>query len=252
MSARDAESQLSLLQERPDSAGFEVRRSSRARRLSIRVFPHGRVEVVVPPRTSANTVSRFVAANKSWIERTLSNMAAAGASADLAMPDEIRFQAPVEQWAVDYRTTTRNRLTQSAEPAGGRLELAGPQPRGPIARARLRRWVVEQGKRLLLPQLADLAREHGFRYQHAGIGRQRTRWGSCSAQGRIRLNCGLLFLPEHLARHVMLHELCHLRVLNHSRRFWRELDSLETGARALDQEMNSAWSCVPGWLYYGD
>jgi len=249
---RDADPQLSLLRERPDSAGFEVRESRRARRLSIRVFPHGRVEVVVPPRTGADAVSRFVADNRAWIERTLSNMAAAGASADLAMPDEIRFQSPSEHWIVGYRTAQANRLTQAAKPPGGRLVLAGPEPKGRTARDRLRRWVLEQGKRLLLPQLEDLAREHGFRYRHAGIGRQRTRWGSCSAQGRIRLNCGLLFLPEHLARHVMLHELCHLRVLNHSRRFWRELDSVESGARALDQEMNSAWAHVPGWLYYGD
>jgi predicted metal-dependent hydrolase len=50
----------------------------------------------------------------------------------------------------------------------------------------------------------------------------------------------------------MLHELSHLRVLDHSPRFWRLLDSLVPDARALDAEMSRAWSRVPGWLFYGD
>jgi predicted metal-dependent hydrolase len=242
--------QLCLFEERSASAGFEVRRSRRARRLSIRVFPHGRVEVVVPPRTRADEVERFVAGHRAWIERTLAAMAATGAAGDLAVPEWLEFPLAGESWRIVHRSGRRLRLTSRTFAGGGVIDLTAPEREGVPARRRLRAWVVEQGRRLLLPRLAALAARHDLVYARAGVGRQKTRWGSCSAAGAIRLNCSLLFLSPTLAEYVMLHELCHLRVLDHSPRFWRLLDSLQPGARALDEEMRHAWSRVPGWLHY--
>ena len=252
MSAAPPGDQLPLFEERAAQAGFEVRRSRRARRLSIRVFPHGRVEVVVPPRTRADEVERFVTGHRAWIERTLATMADTGVAGDLALPERLVFPGAGETWRVVHRAGPRLRLTSRTAAGGGVIDLIAPEREGQPARRRLRAWVVEQGCRLLLPRLATLAARHDLVYRRAGIGRQKTRWGSCSAAGSIRLNCSLLFLPPGLAEYVMLHELCHLRVLDHSPRFWRLLDTLQPGARALDGEMSRAWSRVPGWLFYDD
>ena len=246
------DAQLPLFGEGGHAAGFEVRSSRRARRLSIHVFPHGRVEVVVPPRTRVSEVERFVAGHRAWIDRTLASMAATGAAAELALPRRIGFAAVPECWRVDRRAGPRLRLETHAEPGGGTIRLTAPVRGDGQARRRLRAWVAEQGRRLLLPRLATLSREHGLAYRRAGIGRQKTRWGSCTAAGDIRLNCALLFLPSDLADYVIRHELCHLRVLNHSPRFWRQLETIQPRARALDRRMREAWSRVPGWLFYGD
>jgi hypothetical protein len=63
----------------------------------------------------------------------------------------------------------------------------------------------------------------------------------------VSVNRNLLFLPPELAEHVLLHELCHLREMNHSPRFWRLLEALdaETGKRKV--ELRSAWKYVPSW-----
>jgi hypothetical protein len=80
--------------------------------------------------------------------------------------------------------------------------------------------------RELPSRLRDLARAHGFTVAAVSIRNQRTRWGSCSASGRISLNWRLIQLPPAVCDYVLLHELTHLRHHNHSARFWRELARL--------------------------
>lgn len=72
-------------------------------------------------------------------------------------------------------------------------------------------------------RLRDLAEKHGFTYTRVTIRRQKGRWGSCSSKGTISLNIKLARLPDDLQDYVMLHELVHTRVQNHSREFWKEL-----------------------------
>jgi predicted metal-dependent hydrolase len=92
--------------------------------------------------------------------------------------------------------------------------------------------VVAAAKRKLKARLNALAGEHGFTYGRVFIRNQRTRWGSCSFQNNISLNIRLVLLPEHLMDYVILHELAHTRVKNHSAVFWQELDRYVGNAKA--------------------
>jgi predicted metal-dependent hydrolase len=81
-----------------------------------------------------------------------------------------------------------------------------------------------EARKRIIARLAELAKQYGFIYNKVSIRNQRTRWGSCSAKGSINLNIKLVALPPELSDYVILHELVHTRVHNHSRRFWQELD----------------------------
>lgn len=81
-------------------------------------------------------------------------------------------------------------------------------------------------RRKLFQRLEELADWHGFAYNKVFIRNQKTRWGSCSTSNNINLNIKLALLPDELLDYVILHELLHTRIKNHSREFWRELDQL--------------------------
>jgi len=118
--------------------------------------------------------------------------------------------------------------------------------------AALRRWLARHATKALSPWLENLAEQTGLRYTDLAIKNQRTRWGSCSSNGRISLNCKLLFLPRELVGYVLVHELCHLWAANHSERFWAHLRQCEPAADSLHGRMRGAWRFVPAWAQTGN
>lgn len=94
-----------------------------------------------------------------------------------------------------------------------------------------------QAKAELPPRLDELARKYGFHYNQVRIKHNSSNWGSCSAKGNINLNLNLMRVPEDLRDYVMLHELCHLRYMNHGPEFHALLEHVCPGHRDLQQRL---------------
>jgi predicted metal-dependent hydrolase len=90
----------------------------------------------------------------------------------------------------------------------------------------LEAWFREEAARRLPARLRDLSSTLGVRPRRIKIRVQKSRWGSCSMDGEINLNWRLVLLPSALADYILVHELCHLRHLDHSPSFWRLVASL--------------------------
>ena len=84
----------------------------------------------------------------------------------------------------------------------------------------------KRAKAYLPVRLAELAAEHGFTYNQVRIKHNVSNWGSCSVKGNINLNLNLMRLPQDLQDYVMLHELCHLKHMNHGKEFHALLESI--------------------------
>ncbi|HUO50464.1 MAG TPA: SprT family zinc-dependent metalloprotease [Candidatus Paceibacterota bacterium] len=75
-------------------------------------------------------------------------------------------------------------------------------------------------RHLVARRIMLLNERYGFRFSKIVIRNQKSRWGSCSHAGVLSFNYRLVFLPEHLADYVIVHELCHLAEMNHGKKFW--------------------------------
>ena len=78
----------------------------------------------------------------------------------------------------------------------------------------------KKAREILSKELDDCAKKYGFKYRSLKMSSAKRRWGSCSYINNINLNIELTNIPEHLREYVMLHELCHTKVKNHSEKFW--------------------------------
>jgi predicted metal-dependent hydrolase len=171
-------------------AQLQIRESARVRRARIVVAANRPVEVVVPPGTPAAWIERFVGRHRPWIERR---------QAELAGVPSLGLQRPGVAW-----------LHGQAVPAPSGDAVA---------------WYRRQARR----ELTEIAHSEGERLGLTGwsrirIGDQRSRWGSCSSRGTLSFSWRLVLAPRWVAEYVVVHELCHLRHMDHSPRFWRLVD----------------------------
>jgi predicted metal-dependent hydrolase len=244
--------QLRLFETANISSAWHVRISRRARRLSVRVYPGGRVEVVVPPGASAIAVQRFVGTHRAWIDRRVADLSAAHGPLSQLRPSSIGLSAINRRYLVDYEpgSAVREMEQVGVRLAGeGCLTVSGTSEDARAVPRALQRWLHEVAQTELSRELGLLAQEHGFSFRRVQIRRQRTRWGSCSVAGTISLNVCLLFQEPEVLRYLLIHELSHTRHMNHSPRFWALVQSLQPDYRRLDRELLRGWQRVPGWVF---
>lgn len=87
-------------------------------------------------------------------------------------------------------------------------------------KADLSRWYRSFARAHLTIRITELSAAHRLPFNRLFIRSQRTKWGTCSTKGNISLNWRLVFAPKYVGDYVILHELLHTKVLNHSHRFW--------------------------------
>jgi predicted metal-dependent hydrolase len=198
-------------------------RHRRARHYVLRLQGDASLRVTVPRGGTVKEAERFVREKAGWIEKeryrvALRRAAAGGRDARRIVLRGVECAIEVEER--DGGAVARAGGLQVALPSAG----AAPVP---AIERQLRRLAAEELPRRLL----ELANANGHQVTGVTVRGQRTRWGSCSPTGRISLNWRLLQLPPAVADYVLLHELTHLRHLNHSRRFWQELERVCPGHR---------------------
>jgi len=164
----------------------------------------------------------------------------------LQVPESISLLGVNQNWSVVYEPgNQRLKLMERDELT---LVVQGDYQDKDNLRQALNTWVKKQGQKYLKPWLTLIAQEMGLSYSAVSIRLQKKRWGSCSAKGAISLNAGLLFLPDFLVRHVLIHELTHLMHLNHSSLFWADVAKFDADYLSHRKSIRHYAKDVPAWL----
>ena len=160
------------------------------------------------------------------------------------MPVPVQVSVPGTLYFVRNRRARRYILRVDVD---GRVRVTiprgGSRREGSAFAAAQREWIRRQQSRLestvgppaaaaeLPPRLLALAARHGLAVARVSIRSQRTRWGSCGPDGHISLNWRLVLMPEWVSDYVLIHELMHLRRLDHSPAYWRLVEAACPGYR---------------------
>jgi predicted metal-dependent hydrolase len=191
---------------------YAIQRSTRARYARIEVDAAG-VRVIVPERMPLREVAPFVARKQRWIERTLRRYRQAEADApsvELADGGSVPY--------LGAELTLRVRV--EAGRVRSHVARRGDERGEDAVREALERWYRRQARAEIAPRLDAATARAGTRYTGLSIRGQRTRWASCSSRGAMSFNWRLLLAPPEIVDYVVEHEVAHLEVLGHSRRFW--------------------------------
>lgn len=191
-------------------------RNPRARRYVLRLQPDGAARVTIPRGGSAAEARRFAERNTAWLERQSQRLA-------------MRSSRPKE-WLIGTQILFRGvpvSIEAGANGERGLIRLGGEIVRVTDAEADLRPTIERHLWRVAATELPPRVLHYAAMYQlpvrRITVRNQKSRWGSCSRRGTISLNWRLIQTPPQVQDYIVLHELCHLREMNHSVRFWREV-----------------------------
>lgn len=216
---------------------IELRRHARAKRLTLRLAPHGgAVQITLPRWCAASDAVAFAADRREWLEAQLAKIPA---TEDPLARGTLRYRGASLAIAWNREEPRRPALTD------GTLRLGGPQET--VAR-RLQRWLEGEALRLMDDDLAHYCALAGIAVPELRLTRARKRWGSCSAEGTVRINWRLVQAPDHVRRSVVAHETAHLVHFDHSPQFHGLLGELYEG----NIEDANAWLRGQGRTLYCD
>ncbi len=192
-------------------------RNRRARRYVLRLRSDGTARVAIPRGGSVEEARRFAERNVPWLERQLLRQ-----SAEAKLP---------RKWIVGSEILFRGDLVRLQLDPGGQNILVGSESVPAAGHLSDFRPAIERHLRQLaaheLPKRTlELAAQHQLAVKRVSVRNQRSRWGSCSRRGTLSLNWRLIQTPAFVRDYIIWHELAHLKEMNHSEHFWKEVERL--------------------------
>ena len=201
---------------------IEIEKVIRSRRttLALEITEQGTLVVRAPLATHDATIHRIVEKHRTWI-KTQTRRAKAR-----------RFETPPKTFVEGERFPYLGvpyplRLVEAQEtPLKLTEEFLLLKSARPNAREIFERWYRTKALTFITDTARRLAERHAFRFERVKITGARKRWGSCSPKGTLNFSWRLILAPPPVVEYVVIHELVHLVERNHSRRFWRRVESL--------------------------
>jgi len=200
---------------------IEVNQIVRSKRktLALIVRPDGSLIVRAPLRTSEKSIRDFIESHAEWFEKKQ-------AEARAVLPPAPRQYVPGERFMYLGHAYPLEIVQGQRQPIqlDGTFKLA--ESAQDKAAPAFERWYRAQARQILNERVSLFAGQYDFQYGKIGITSARTRWGSCSANGSLNFSWRLVLAPIEAVDYVVVHELVHTVFHNHSKRFWKKVETI--------------------------
>jgi predicted metal-dependent hydrolase len=191
-------------------------RNRRARRYLLRVLADASVRITIPRAGSLAEAQVFAERNLSWIEGQLQGLAKQSCvSREWLIGTELLVRGKTVK--IEQMTRTEDRLIRFGDEI---IKVSNPRA---DLRTEIENHLWKLAGKEFPPRVVTHAAMHQLNVHRVSVRNQKSRWGSCSRRGAISLNWRLIQAPTFVCDYVILHELMHLREMNHSTKFWREV-----------------------------
>lgn len=217
----------------PDSdlTATVVRSKNRERTVSLGVDPSGKVVITAPASTPLETIVEITLSKSDWINKHLKEKRQLGEyrfDKEFVSGESIQFLG--KQYMLKIIEGDED-TPASCFIHGKHLKVQVPSGLNPAIKSELVKeqlisWYKQQAAEKIPERVAQYAGKHGFVYHSVLIREQEKRWGSCDHLGNLRFNWKIIMAPISLVDYVVVHELCHLKIKNHTSEFWQLLESI--------------------------
>ena len=216
----------------------------RARRRTIALsIDHRGLRVGAPPRASLCEVESLILRHGDWVAQKLDEWHRRRRLEPLKIIDGVRLALLGESLEIRLALGNNRALWNEQTAPVLTLCLRSPTDAGRMLEKALR----EKALRLFAERLAHYAGPLGLTVPSLKLSSARTRWGSCSLKSGIRLNWRLIHFPLDVIDYVVIHELAHLREMNHSPRFWAIVGQACPNYRRTRSELKNLAADCPHW-----
>ena len=203
---------------------YTIRESKRAKRINIRVDADKGLELVYPVGVTQPSPKELLDENQAWVLSTIDKV---------QTRLETQFIRRYEQGAIFQYLGQDVRLNLIQKTHGKRITVNLRDERLDVSlppnidlsdieaiQTAVEAFYRKQAKTYLTMRTQEIAEQLGFEYNRVTIKNQKTRWGSCSTGNNLNFNLRLMMTPPSAIDYIIIHELCHLKHMNHSKQFW--------------------------------
>ncbi len=196
---------------------YTVIRSYKAKHARLEIRPEAGLTVVLPAGYRPERAQELILKKQRWVVDKIRTLERAG----IEQRTPLKTGDRLPYLGRSMKIETRESGSRAGDVKVGEDRLVVCLAPGDDLHVPLERWYREQAKLKIEPMVAELSRLMALPYNRVTLKSQRTLWGSCSRKRNLNFNWRLIMTPEQVIEYVVIHELAHLRQMNHSPRFWQ-------------------------------
>lgn len=204
---------------------YEIKISTKAKRIRITI-KNGNVIVTVPKGVSTTQARQFIETKQEWVKRHIQGPTSNKhvAKREYACGDKFPYMGILLE--LKTQNTQLKRIKVQREENVMMVSIPDfivGEKRKELIKNSIMTWYKNEAKRVFKYKLDYYSQVMDLEYNRLRVKNQRTRWGSCSSKKNINLNWKILLAPNDVIDYIIIHELTHMKYMNHSQEFWQSV-----------------------------